>query len=158
MLQLWGGRRMFCSYWLLYFTVFSSLNILKNFNSAATPIIYRSLSHNIKGFEAKIKMLIMWGKFEYMKNQLRKDVSCVFVCVVVAGWSSSCQSCVGVFFCLDVCVWWPVSVRVSGAWSYNILMNTAPAERPPGLYKPTWPLAYTHTHTHRVFLSGEWRK
>lgn len=38
-----------------------------------------------------------------MKNQLRKDVSCVFVCVVVAG-CSSCQSCVGVFFCLDVCV------------------------------------------------------
>lgn len=44
---------------VIFYCFFSSLNILKNFNSAATLIIYRSLSHNIKGFEAKIKMLIM---------------------------------------------------------------------------------------------------
>lgn len=44
---------------VIFYCFFSSLNILKFFNSAATLIIYRSLSHNIKGFEAKIKMLIM---------------------------------------------------------------------------------------------------
>lgn len=50
----------------------------------------------------------------------------------------------------QVCVFvsWPVSARVSGAWRYNILMNTAPAERPPGLYRPAWPDTHTRIHTH----------
>lgn len=44
---------------VVIFYCFFFIKHTKNFNSAATLIIYRSLSHNIKGFEAKIKMLIM---------------------------------------------------------------------------------------------------